>query len=323
MKVGVVGVGSMGKNHARIYSEIAELVGVADPREEEGKALAKRLNTDYFKDHRQLIKAGVEAVTVATPTATHFQIAEDLIRAGVHVLVEKPLSGTVEDSERLVAIAREHKVVLAVGMVERHNPVVEFAKKAVDGGEYGRLITAAARRVSSFPTRIKDVGVILDLGIHDIDVMRYIVGSDVRSVFCTGGRHRHDFEDYANILLSFESGVNGYIEVNWLTPMKVRRMALTCTKNFVELDYPSQSIEISSSSLKEWDPFNLYQAHFEMDVRQVRLRKQEPLERELRDFLGAVSEKREPLVTGEEAVESLRIALAAVESQRLNKRMDL
>jgi UDP-N-acetylglucosamine 3-dehydrogenase len=323
MKVGVIGVGSMGQNHARIYSEIAKLIGVADTNEKDGKALAKRLNTKYFRDHNDLIKAGVEAVTVATPTALHSSISKDFIKAGIHVLVEKPICPTVEESQELVDLAKEMGVVLAVGMVERHNPVVEFARKAIENNEYGKVITTTSRRVSSFPARIKDVGVILDLGIHDIDVMRYLVGSEVDSVFCSGGKYKHDFGDYANILLNFKNGVSGFIEVNWLTPMKVRKLSLTCTKNFVELDYPNQSVEISSSTLKEYDSFNLFKSHFEFDSRQVRLKKQEPLKRELEDFLRAISEKRAPLVTGEDAVLSLRTALAAVESQKNKRRIDL
>jgi UDP-N-acetylglucosamine 3-dehydrogenase len=323
MKVGVVGVGSMGKNHARIYSEIANLIGVADTNEKAGRALARRLNTEYYRDHGELIGAGVEAVTVATPTALHSSISKDLICAGVNVLIEKPICPTIEESLELVDMAEDKGVVLAVGMVERHNPVVEFAKKAIENGEYGNVITATARRVSSFPDRIKDVGVILDLGIHDMDVMRHLVGSEVVSVFCSGGKYKHEFEDYANILLDFENGVSGFIEVNWLTPMKVRKLSLTCTKNFVELDYPSQSVEISSSTLREYDPFNIYRSHYEFDSRQVRLKKQEPLKRELEDFLGSIRDKRSPLVTGEDAVMSLRAALAAVESQKTGKRVDI
>ncbi len=323
MKVGVVGVGSMGKNHARIYSEIANLVGVADTDENAGKTLADRLGTEYYRDHNELMKAGVEAVTIATPTALHSSISRGFIEAGIHVLIEKPICSAVDESIELVEMAKDRGVVLAVGMVERHNPVVEFAKKAIENGEYGKVITATARRVSSFPERIKDVGVILDLGIHDVDVMRHLVGSEVESVFCSGGKYKHDFEDYANILLNFKSGVSGFIEVNWLTPMKVRKLNLTCTKNFVELDYPSQSIEISASTLREYDPFNIYRSHYEFDSRQVRLKKQEPLRRELEDFLGAIEEKRAPLVTGEDAVMSLRVALAAVESQKTGKRVDI
>jgi UDP-N-acetylglucosamine 3-dehydrogenase len=323
LNVGVVGVGSMGKNHARIYSEIANLIAVADPDDIAGKALAKRLNTKYVGDYQALLKEDIEAVTVATPTELHYSVVKNFLEHGKHVLVEKPICSTVEESQKLVDLANEKGLVLAVGMVERHNPVVEFAKKAIENDEYGRVITSTARRVSSFPDRIKDVGVILDLGIHDIDVMRYLIGSDVESVFSSGGRHKHDFEDYANILLNFKNGVSGFIEVNWLTPMKVRKLAITCTKNFVELDYPSQSIEISSSSLRDYDPFNLYQTHFEFDQRQVRLKKQEPLKRELQDFLDAITEHRKPLVPGEDALVSLKVALAAVESQKNQKRIEL
>jgi len=323
INVGVVGAGSMGQNHARVYSEVANLVGIADIDERAGRAVAKRLNTSYYSDYRELLSKDVEAVSIATPTKSHYAMAKEFMGAGKHVMVEKPMCSGLEESRELIDLARSAGVVLAVGMIERFNPVVEFAKKAIETGEYGDVITTAARRVSSFPARIKDVGVIMDLGIHDIDIMRYLLGSEAKSVFCLGGMQRHEYEDFANILLSFENEVSGFIEVNWLTPMKVRKLALTCTKNFAELDYAAQTIEISSATLTGFDPFNLYQTHFEFDVRQVSLKKQEPLKRELEDFLGAIAEKRRPLVTGEEATRSLEVALAAVESQKSGKRMDL
>jgi len=324
MRVGVIGVGSMGQNHARVYSEIADLIGVADPDVEVGHAVANRFNIPHFKDHKELLKEELDAVSIATPTKLHFSIAKDVIDAGIHVMVEKPMCTTFEESLKLIEMAREAGVVLAVGHIERHNPVVAFAKTALQRGDYGDVITASARRVSSFPERVRDVGVIMDLGIHEIDVMRYLIGSEVESVYTLGGRQVHErFEDHANILLNFRNGVNGFVEVNWLTPMKVRKLALTCLKNFVELDYTTQSLVISSATLMRYDPFNLYQVPFEYDIRQVSLQKQEPLKRELEDFLDAVRNKREPLVNGEEALETLRIVNAAIESQRVGRKVEL
>jgi UDP-N-acetylglucosamine 3-dehydrogenase len=189
---------------------------------------------------------------------------------------------------------------------------------------YGDLVTAAARRVSSFPGRVRDVGVVMDLGVHEIDILRYLVGSPVDSVFALGGRKLHEtFEDYANLLLSFHNGVHGFVEVNWLTPMKVRKLALTCLKNFVEVDYMDQSLTVSSSTLGPLDPFNLYQVPLEHHQQKIHVRKEEPLKRELEDFLGAVREKRAPLVSGEDAIETLRVTVAAMESHRSGKVVQL
>ena len=320
MRVGVVGVGSMGQNHARVLSEIGELVGVVDTNADVGKRVAARTDSAFFPSVKELLRAGVDAASVAVPTQLHRPIAEELIAAGVPVLVEKPLAANVEEARKIVAAARDAGVMLAAGHIERHNPVVAFTKEALEAGLFGDLVTASARRVSNFPDRVRDVGVIMDLGIHDVDVLRHIIGAPIESVYASGGRRLHaTFEDHATILMNFENGVTGFVEVSWLTPMKVRKFALTCLRNFVEVDYMEQSVLISSSTLKAYDPSDLYSLGFHYDTRQVSVQREEPLKRELRDFLAAVAEKREPLVTGEDAIQTLRVCEAAVRSQREKK----
>jgi UDP-N-acetylglucosamine 3-dehydrogenase len=317
LRVGVVGVGSMGQNHVRVYREVAEVVGIADPDAAKGEELSRRFHVVRFDDHKALLGERPDAVSVATPTESHYAVARDFLEAGVHVLVEKPLCATPEEAEKLVGLAEKEGLVLAVGHIERHNPAVAYAKGALAEGRFGDLITISARRVSRFPDRVRDVGVILDLGIHEVDVQRHLVGSPVETVYAHAGRHRNErFEDYANILLRFENGVSGFAEVNWLTPMKVRKMTLTCERNFVELDYTNQSLLISSSTVIQYDPTNLYRLPLEYDVREVRLRRQEPLKRELTDFLEAVRTGGRPLVTGEDGLETLRILHAAMRSHR-------
>lgn len=317
MRVGVIGVGAMGQAHVRVLSELADLIGVADPDHKVGMAVANRFSTSYFPDHRALLREGLDAVSVCVPTHLHFAIASDAVSAGVNVLVEKPMCETVRDARRLTEAARKAGVTLAVGHIERHNPVVDHVKRSLDASEYGDLITVSARRVSSFPDRVRDIGVLHDLGTHEFSVLQYLVGAPVKSVFAVGGQEKHAaFEDHATVLLQYENGVTGVVEVNWLTPMKVRRLALTCSKNFVELDYQAQSVTISSAALLPYDPANLYQAPFEYDVRQVLLKKEEPLRRELVDFLDAIKQKRPPKVTGDEAMETLAVVDAAVRSHR-------
>ncbi len=324
LNTGVIGVGSMGKNHARVLSEISNLVGIADPDKVAGESVSKKTGAKYFEDYHDLLKEDIQAICIAAPTEMHFHIAQDVIDKGINLLVEKPMCLTLEDSERLVQLAKDAGLTLAVGHIERHNPVVGFTKKALEDGAYGDAIALAARRVSSFPARIKDVGVIMDLGIHDVDVMRYLLGSEVESVFTQGRRRKHEvFEDHANILLDFENGTTGFVEINWLTPMKVRKLSLTCSKNFVELDYVKQSLVISSSSLGEFDPFNLYQVHLEYDIRRVSIQKEEPLKNELKDFLGAVTEKKEPLVSGADGLQTMRVIMAAAESSKTKNRIEL
>ncbi len=317
-KVAVIGVGSMGQNHARVYAEIADLVAVADPDEKAGGLTMNRFNTGYYSSFRDLLaQEELDAVSICVPTQNHAEVALAAIHAGVPVLVEKPLAPSVPEAQEIVDAAEEAGAVLAVGHVERHNPAIGVVKRAMDAGQYGDLITVSSRRVSSFPPRVRDVGVVMDLGVHDIDIMRYVVGSPVDTVYALSGQRVNErFEDHANILLRFRNGVNGFVEVNWLTPMKVRRLDLTCLKNFVEVDYTDQSITVSSSTLGALDPFNLYQIPLEHHSQKIHVRKEEPLRRELEDFLAAVREKRQPLVTGQDAVETLKVAEAAILSDK-------
>ncbi len=317
MRVGVIGVGAMGQNHARVYSEIAELVAIADPDEKVGGQVMNRFTTGYYSSYHDLLKEELDAVSICVPTQYHVPVALEAIEAGLNVLVEKPLAASVPEAQQIVDAAKAAKVVLAVGHVERHNPAIGVVKRHVVANQYGDLITISSRRVSSFPPRVRDVGVVMDLGVHDIDIMRYLVASPVDTVYALSGQRVNErFEDHANILLRFRNGVNGFIEVNWLTPMKVRRLDLTCLKNFVEVDYTDQSITVSSSTLGTLDPFNLYQVPLEHHSQEIHVRKEEPLKCELEDFLAAVREKRAPLVTGEDGVETLKVAEAAILSHK-------
>jgi UDP-N-acetylglucosamine 3-dehydrogenase len=191
---------------------------------------------------------------------------------------------------------------------------VRFAKDALEKKDFGELIAISSRRVSNFPGRIRDVGCILDIGIHDIDVMRYLVGK-VSSVYASGGKFKSpSFEDHANILLNFDNGVTGMIEVNWLTPMKVRKLFLTCSERFVELDYINQEAIISYSKWMGIDEANLYHVPIEYRMDRVSLEKKEPLMNEIEDFVDSIERDREPLVTGKDGFEALRIAKAAERS---------
>lgn len=324
MHVGVIGVGSMGQNHARLLAERGMLAAVADTVPEAARSIGEKYAVKHFLSYQELLKSDVDAVVIVTPTSTHKKIAEDAIRAGKHVLLEKPMTGNSSELREITALASSKKVVLAGGFTERHNPVVSFVKQSLQAGEFGDLITAATRRVSSTPSRIRDVGVVMDLGVHDIDVVQHVVGSRAKSVYALGGKTQGmRFEDHANILVEFENGSTGFIEVNWLTPMKVRKLALTCGRNFVEADYMEQAALVASSAFRPLESGNLYNVPLEFDLRRIALKKEEPLRRELSDFQMAVETGKEPLVTGESALATLKIAEGALESMRAGRKIDL
>jgi UDP-N-acetylglucosamine 3-dehydrogenase len=314
MKVGVIGVGSMGQNHARVYSEIAELSGVYDAMGEQARKIGARFSCPVFDDIDQMLTK-VDAVSVCTPTSTHHEVAMKAIAAGVDLLVEKPFTGDSKKALLLHAAAEKAGITIASGFIERFNPIVGVAKEAVAEGNFGRVISLSTRRVSSYPARIRDVGVVMDLGIHDVDVMRHVTGSEVTSVYALGGRCSNpDFEDHANLLLRLDSGAVGFLEVNWLTPMKVRKMSLTCGKSFVQVDYTDQSMEVSSSTSKDVDAADMFHIPLELDIRKVAVRKEEPLKRELQDFLQAAEKGGRPNAGAQDAIANLRVCEAALVS---------
>ncbi len=322
-KVGVIGVGSMGQNHARIYSEIADLVGVYDVDQAQSMRVADRFGVESFASIDTLLKR-VDAVSVSTVTTTHLDVATKVIRAGRHVLLEKPFTGSSKTAKELSRLAEKEGVTLGAGFVERHNPVVGVARSALAEGRFGKPISFASRRVSSFPARIRDVGVLMDLGIHDVDVLRYLTGEEAVSVFALGGHFSNkQFEDHASVLIETANGLEAYLEVNWLTPMKVRKVSLTCSGGFVQLDYIDQSLEFSSSVTKEFDAADAFRVPLEQDVRRVCVRKEEPLRLELNDFLKAVSSGGRPLASGEDAAADLEICEAALDSLRSRKKVSI
>lgn len=325
LKVGVIGLGSMGKNHARVCSEIntITLAGVSDIDPHAVTTIADRFHTQPIPNYKDMIHT-IDAAIIATPTVTHHKIALDLLKKGKHVLVEKPICENVQKAEELVKIAKKEGVVLSVGHIERHNPVVRFVKDSMNSKKLGELISLTSKRVSSFPGRIRDVGVVFDFGIHDIDVMRYLVG-EVTSVYARAGNFNKNIrnEDHADIIMNFENGICGVIEVNWLTPVKIRKLFLTCSEYFVEVDYIDQSITMSSSSFSKIDEMNLFNVPIQYNVNTVSLEKKEPLRNEILDFIQAIDHTTHSLVTGEDGLQALKIAEAATQSYKTGKEVKI
>jgi len=323
VKVGVIGVGSMGQNHARIHSETGNLGGVYDLDQAQSRKVAERFGVRSFESVSSLM-ASIDAVDICSITTTHHDIATRAIAAGKHLLVEKPFTGDALKAREICELAERKGVVLAAGFVERYNPIVGVAREAVRENRFGKVISFSSRRVSSFPARIRDVGVIMDLGIHDVDVLRFITGQEVKSVFALGGKEANQrFEDHANLLIEMQSGLVAFIEINWLTPMKVRKVSLTCSEGFVQLDYMDQSLEISSSITKDFDVANAFHVPLECDVRKISVRKEEPLKLELSDFIQAIETSDRPMASGWDALADLKVCEAALDSLRTGMKVEV
>ncbi len=308
IKTGVIGIGSMGRNHARVYSEISNLVAVSDLNEEEGNKIATQFGAKYYKNYSEMLQE-VDAVTIAVPTVFHRDVAEVVASKGVHMLIEKPLASTPKEAEAIISFAKENNIILGVGHIERHNPVVTYSKNAIENNEWGDIIAMSSKRVSNYPDRISDVGVIFDLGVHDLDILCYLSSGQTSSVFAVGGKYRNEKdEDHANIILEFDNGIKTMSEISWLSPMKVRELTLTCSKAYVVLNYATQEIEVLKSKFTNLDRGNLFSVNQEIESQKIEIAKKEPLKLELEDFLTSIKNNSTPLVSGEDGLRAVKLA---------------
>jgi len=298
IRVGVVGLGAMGHNHARIYSQLNHnLVGVADTDLVRAKEIGEKYHTSYYSDYHQLLSK-VEAVSIAVPTTLHHTIAMDFLKAGVHCLVEKPIAYSLEEASEMTELAEKNHLNLAVGHIERFNPAVIRLKQIIDEGRLGKILSISTRRVGPSSPRVRDVGVVIDSGTHDIGVVRYLLGKEPIGVFSRVGKFKQSKGDHAILLLDFTEDIVACIEINWFTPHKVRTLVATGTEGIAYLDYIEQTLTIQNS----------HETHIE-DIQ-----KTEPLKLEINDFLKSITVRNKPTVDGKEGLAILKIALDASSS---------
>ncbi|TMB86511.1 MAG: Gfo/Idh/MocA family oxidoreductase [Chloroflexi bacterium] len=320
-RVAVVGTGVMGRNHVRVLRELGEvdLVGVADANPDAAFQVAAMYGTRGYGSHQELIeREQPEALIVAAPTINHHAVVMDAIAAGCHVLVEKPIAATLDEADELVARAKSAKRVLAVGHIERYNPAVLELKRRLDEGQLGRVFQLNARRLGPFPQRVRDVGVVVDLATHDLDVMRYLTGSEIVRVYAETRREVHTTrEDLVTGLLRFADGSVGVLQINWLTPSKIRELAVTGERGMFRADYLTQDLffhENAAAADNNWQQITMLRGVSEGSMVQYAIQKREPLRSELEAFLRAVSGEASGIVSGEDGRKALHLALALVES---------
>jgi predicted dehydrogenase len=320
LKAGVIGVGSIGQNHARVFRSLggAKLVGIADANLQAAAKVGEFNNVPFYDSLDKLIEAqSPDLVSVAVPTSLHFEVGCALIDRGIHVLMEKPITSTLEQAEKLVELAQKKGVVLAVGHIERFNPAVMELRRRLKEGMAGRIYKVFAQRLSPYPPRIRDAGVVIDLASHDIDLMRYLIDEPITKVYGeTLQSINSDREDLFDGLLRFKGGAVGVLDVNWMTPTKIRRLTVTGSRGFFECNLLSQELFYyeNDSAPSQWDALSVLRGVTEGNVLGIRLQRHEPLAAEINDFVSAVREGRKPLVTGEDGLETLRLALKFVQS---------
>ena len=309
--VAVIGTGFWGKNHARVYKELptTNLMAICDVNAERAKAIAEQFGVKAYTDSTQMLKdKEIDAVNVCTWSTKLAEEALKALNAGKHVLVEKPMATNTQQAEQLLKTAKANDLHLTVGFLMRFIPGIQSIREAVVNKKIGEMVSATAKRVSQWPERIGDVGVVKDTAIHDIDIMRYISNEDPVSVYAKTGNMRHrQFEDYAQIMLTYKSGKSAFIESNWLTPYKIRNLSVTGSDAIMRLDYITQELWIEDAK----------------QTLQPRAAFQEPLKMELQHFAECIKNKKKPLVTGEDGIKALQIAIAALESSAKNTAIKL
>lgn len=326
LRAGVVGLGMMGRNHVRVWDEAVDgvdLVAVADPDPEAvRRAVHGRSARGYASADELLASESIDLLSIVAPTSLHLPIAVAALNAGAHVLVEKPIAATRDEAEQMMAAAVRAERILTVGHIERFNPAVLELRRRLAAGELGRIFEIRATRLGPFPARIRDVGVVVDLAPHDLDVMRFLMGSDpVRLYAETEQRIHTNHEDLFVGLMKFANGAVGVLDINWLTPTKVRTLTVTGERGMYVADYLAQDLVFYPNP----DAVHAHAgaagastvgsvAEGEMTRRTIDRR--EPLFVELSEFARAVREGGPSPVDPHEAMVALLLARAMVESAR-------
>jgi len=325
LRVGVIGCGAFGRNHARVYRELAndpsnelELAGVADNDHARAEAIAREFGTRSYRSVDELIAAGVNTASVAVPTVAHLEVASQLMRSGVDVLIEKPLATSLAEADELIALAREHNRVAQTGHLERFNPAVRATIPLLTQPMFFEV-----HRLSVFTPRSLDIDVILDLMIHDLDVVLSFVRSPVKEVRAVGLPILTPKVDIANVRLEFESGCVANFTASRVSTERIRKLRFFQPHQYVSLDYSRQDVLVLSigeatptdMGLDPFNPASVAASAFpSITPYKPKVEQQEPLRAELSSFLRAVRERSAPEVTLEDGRRALALAMQIVQA---------
>lgn len=299
MNIAVIGTGGWGKNHLRVLHEIGSLTAFCDMDQSRVKKFQDEYKVNGYQDIDNLLdKEDLDGVIICTPTSTHYEIAKKTISLGLHTFVEKPLTEFGNEGEKLVEQAKRKNVKLSAGYIERFNPAVKELKAMLKNGKLGKPILLEFHRENKLPTQIKDVGIITDTSVHDIDTARWIFGSEPKMVFARAGQVLSKNEDFAAIMLGFEKQKTAFITSNWITPKRVRQLIAVCTEGIATIDFVKQTLTIDNNE-GTYSPKCI---------------RQEPLKKELEGFIECIRKDIQPLVTGFDALNNTKIAEATLVS---------
>ena len=310
IRVGVIGTGHLGSRHAKVYSSIEkkagiEFVGVCDIKKDAAKSTAKKYNTAYFTDYNDMLDK-VDAVSIVVPTNQHYQIGKDLLEAGKHVLIEKPMTRTLSEADKLVKLAEKKGLILQIGHIERFNSAVRAIEPYLKKPRFIECQRLGSIRQKK---RVKDVGVVLDLMIHDIDIILGLVNSRVKSIEAVGMSTVSAHEDIANVRLTFQNNAIADITASRVTKEETRKIRIFQEKSYILLDYLHQEAQLFKNSDKG------------PEKTKIRIKKKEPLKVELKSFIDCVKNMKKPVVSGHEGRQALRVALDILDRINSNSKI--
>jgi len=301
MKIVQIGTGGWGKNHCRVLSEYGVLSAICDSNMERSDEFGKKYSVNSYNSVEKLIEnEDFDAAFICTPTVTHSEIAEKLIENKKHVFIEKPMTYLSEDGQKLVKIAEKNNVILTCGYIERFNPAVDTVKNFLNSKKYGELLRLEFYREHRMPQHIKDVGIIYDTSVHDIDTAMWLFDETPEIVFARSGKINHEHEDFATIMLGFKNNKTATISSNWITPTRVRNFNAVCTDGRIFSDFITQEIRIETDEGSKNHSGD----------------KKEPLSLEIKNFIDAIEGANELVVKPQHAVNVTKIAEASLLSSQ-------
>lgn len=308
LRLGVIGVGSLGQHHARNYAsnkiDNARLVAIVDNNEEQGSKIAKTFKAEYFQDYKDLI-GKVDAVSIVVPTPLHFEVAKFFLQNKVHCLVEKPITTTLEQAEELIKIAEENNLILQVGHIERFNPGIIEIQKYIKSPRYIDI-----NRLGPYSPRVANVSVVLDLMVHDLDMVLFLTNSEVEKVDAAGTKVISDCEDIANVRIKFKNGCVANISASRVSLEKLRKIRLFQPESYISLNYEEQSFKL----YKKKNDIDKIKSLLDIDILKFKPKEKiEPLFLELTDFIKCITDKKTPKVDGRHGYNALKLAIEVTE----------
>ncbi|MCP5004110.1 MAG: Gfo/Idh/MocA family oxidoreductase [Planctomycetes bacterium] len=331
LNTAVIGVGHIGKEHARIYAAMPEvnLCGVVDTNRARGEAVADRCNTKYYSSCKEIINK-IDAASVVVPTTHHYEIAKELISNGINVLVEKPMTGTISEAEELIRLSREKGAVLQAGYIERFNPALEAIQKLDTSLKF-----IECHRLSPFTFRSADIGVVLDLMIHDIDIILSLSKSKIKKIDAVGVNVLSNREDIANARIQFEDGCVANITASRVSFVPMRKIRLFSENSYISLDYQKQeaiiykkspdltlkSINVENTDMESIKDLKNFVFGDLLKIEQIKMDNEEPLKRELESFVSCVRNSEDSVVPGEEGIKAIKTAAIIEDEIRKSLRL--